>query len=391
MPTTRKCLCALFALLLPASHYYGQSVEPGPAVDLLAGIRAGAIPRKKPHPVNPQWVGTVTIAAKHDPGNFYKEDTPEHMRITHAWMDQKNHLAAGRVAANRYAGSDVARYYETLPDAKDVAAARNLATLQRWFGPDHGFSGGWSAGWVCFTVTKGGQLRWQNVFAHLKHQGSPDPASVGIDIIAVREGILRVADPNSEEERKQFKTAEEIFAEAEAREKLKTDLHPEPLRSLVTAKKNPRDQDLADYAAALNEIRKNPDPRLFLQLAERMHEGTLEMRGYVEDILTTRSDFLRIKAWEPAPHAAALRHALAAMPSVEDAYTLEQLTEILLTSLGGGTMKLAEPPIDIEIKVSRDGLRSTRRRFDVKDDTLKASARKIQQWFRASYPQLKAP
>jgi hypothetical protein len=390
MPSSRTSLCALIALLLPATPHQGQSAEPAPAANLLEAIRAGDIPHKSPHPVNPQWVGTVRITAKHDPTNFYKEDQPQDIRITHAWMDRENRLNAGRVAVNRYTVSDVARYYATLPDAEDVAAARNLAALRALFGPDHGFSDGWSAGWVCFTTTKDGQLRWMNVFAHLRDLSS-DPEAVRIDTIAVREGIFRVADPNSEEQRKQFKTAEEIFAEAEAREKLKTNLHPEPLRSLVAAKKNPRDDDLAHYVSALNAIRSNPDPRLFLQLVERMHEGTLEMRGYLEDILGPRSDFLKIKAWEPAPHAAALRHTLAAMPNVEDSHTLTQLSAILLTSLGGGVMKLDDPPIDLEIKVAEHSFSSTQRRFDVQDGTLKPAARKIQQWFRATYPQLKAP
>jgi len=395
--------CALFALLTIFAGTHVRSADIAPPLDILETIRTGKPVYAKPHPVSPEWVGTVKTVAARDPRNVFTKEAPNHLRVTHAWTDRNNHLAIGRVSPEGgYVGSDVAVYYASLPTSQEVVNARNLATLHQWFGPPppgafidgviNGNQGNWAENWICFTATKDGRLRWLAVFAMVSGPMGPGKeAVVGVDEIKVSEGILRVADPTSVEEKKQFKTADMLFAEREDERAKERDKLPEPLRSLVAANQKRGDSDLAAFKEALNEIRRHPDPRLFDQLAERMDERTTVMRGYMADILTSEASFLKINAWEPAQQTQALRYAVAALPRVKNSLTQQDLAILILASLGGGRIQIANPLIDVEVRVTSDSHGFTQHHYNVEDTDVTTAAAKLQQWFQDHYPQLKTP
>jgi len=113
--------------------------------------------------------------------------------------------------------------------------------------------------------------------------------------------------------------------------------HPEPLRSLIKVMERVDDPHLASRSEAINAIRKNPDPELFRQLVQEMHEGTARIKGLFRDILLGGGSHLELKPWGAREEAIAIN---ACIDSVTLAKNWEDLVGMILRVCGGGRIEM---------------------------------------------------
>lgn len=83
-----------------------------------------------------------------------------------------------------------------------------------------------------------------------------------VDIMTIREGLLRPHTEGSRDEAMRYPPAEElhrreIIEAAKIRQKF-----PKPMRDLLAADEKPDDSNLDAYKAYINGFRDNPDPKL---------------------------------------------------------------------------------------------------------------------------------
>ena len=276
----------------------------------------------------PQWVGTVKRTYLRGGEGIYKEDKPQSIRFSHLMvlkkMNERTNLTIVRGRITRggefgsYNGAEAPVFMSNLPSIKVVSEARNLDDLRRMFGRQHGWTDGWgdehrmhwTEGWTCFTAESTNRLRYLRVFAHVSAIDHQKPAD--IDIMAVTEGLFRPADPYSIDERKTFRTGEEVneaYETSRAQDRAK---YPLPLRALVEARETPDDSDLVAYKHGLSDIRRMPSSELFRQLEEWFHDGTREIGGMLENLLF--DDFLQLPPWQQEKRKLALKALTEALP-----------------------------------------------------------------------------
>lgn len=165
-----------------------------------------------------------------------------------------------------------------------------------------------------------------------------------------------LADP----ERKKVVELEGFVADMLAMEKrekaAELQSYPLPLRDLIQVKERPDDSDLKHLSAAIQAIRKNPDPRLFQQLVREMHEGTSRIRGLLESILLNDGDLLDLEPWGAREELIAVKGCIDALPLAKNG-SRDQLLAILLQFFGGGTIEIGgeEGARRIEVKLTKDG------------------------------------
>jgi len=250
-------------------------------------------------------------------------------------------------------GGETPAFMRNLPNVESVAKATNLAMLTNLLGPPHGPSCAWgfndtmhsTAGWTCFTREATNRLRFLGVSASLS---STRHATTGqVDRLHVTEGYFRPANPRSRDEFAKYKTGEDDFAEYERKKAEARTKFPQALRSFVEARETPDDPDLKAYKRALISVRAKPDPALFRQLVEAMHEDTVTFQGYLEDILFDSS--LKIMPWESKQNKIAVRALAEAVPYAKSKYALQDTLILFLRTQGGGELSTAG------IVVSPDG------------------------------------
>ena len=314
--------------------------------------------------LEPEWVGTVQRVYLYDEQHVSRDPSPWPIRFSHLVVHDGR---GGRIIRGRmtdrgtlgsYLGSEGPLFTNALPPAQTVSEAKDLGDLQKLLGAQDGFSDGWGDGrrlhwtesWVRFTRDGSERLRYLYVFAMASGEKSGERAH--IDLLDVREGFFRPADPASAEERLQFKTGAELFTgwnadRARAREK-----YPQPLRALVAARETPDDSDLIAYKRALNEIRKNPSPELFRQFTEWVDEGTREIHGMLEAVLF--GSFFKLEPWDERQRTVALRTLTEALPNVKTPSALTDLLVLLLQARGGGALKLDIPGTTATVDIKAD-------------------------------------
>jgi len=337
-------------------------------------------------PLVPEWIGIVREAG----------EKPDYIRLNYTGRDAPKDGKKGRIWVARlrspdksYSGGDRSNFYKTLPLAAEVKQATNLARLQHWFGPQQDWTGGWgdtersnwSEGWSCFTRLEDGNLRWLGVFALVssKREDIKNPALVRIDSIQVCEGVFRPADPGSAEEKKLYKTAEELHAEDLAEKEAKRAELPQPLRDLVAAHESPDDHGMATYRAALVAIRKDPKPELFRQIAA-LDDG-LSGHSYLSDILF--GNYLELEAWAPDKRKLAISHAIDALGKSPDPGKFQDQVIDLMAALGGGHMQIESPRIDLDVDAKGEGRWGyTQSGWDVEKENLAKAITVATAWLR---------
>jgi hypothetical protein len=345
--------------------------------------RVGTTLELKPH-----WVGTVKRVYLRDQKGVYRADTPEDIRFTHLVVQQDEQgdkrLVIARLrwdpdtlltSAGRYA----AALRENLPSVDDLAKVARLGDLFGLCGPQHGGTDGWgdlsgtiywTEEWTSISPVGDDRLRYLNVLAHVSGPVTKggklprlDRTNAAVDILVVREGVFRCADPNSAEERKRFLTAEEIFACNQAERDRERAKYPKPLRGLIEASEKPDDWEMAAYIDTINHIRTNPDPLLFQQLVSWMNEKEVEMSGHLEDILFFDDPPPELQPWKKGPRQAALRALIEAISAARNPDCLEEALLAVLMADGGGKLKFQVPGTDVTIdlaaKKRSDGFEKT--------------------------------
>jgi len=311
--------------------------------------------------LEPQWVGTVKRAYLKDPRNIYRADEPNDIRFTHLFVarrfgappeeDSKPQLKITRSRSGSdghlktMIAGETPAFMRNLPNVESVAKATNLAMLTNLFGPPHGPSCAWgfgdtmhsTAGWTCFTLEATNRLRFLGVSASLS---STRHATTGqVDRLHVTEGYFRPANPKSRDEVAKYKTGEDDFAEDERKKAEARAKFPQALRSFVEARETPDDPDLKAYKRALISVRAKPDPALFRQLVEAMHEDTVTFKGYLEDILFDH--WLKVAPWESEQNKVAIRALADAIPHAASKYALQDALIVFLRTQGGGEFTTA--------------------------------------------------
>jgi len=163
-------------------------------------------------------------------------------------------------------------------------------------------------------------------------------------------------DADRLDERKLDRYVADMLATEKSEKVEELQRHPKPLRDLIKVAEMPDDSELKHLSAAIQAIRKNPDPRLFKQLVQEMDEGTLKIRSLLNDILLNEQDLLELKPWEAKQEAIAIGSCIDALPLAKNGAG-DALVETLLCVYGGGKIEIADQNggSSIEVAVTKNG------------------------------------
>lgn len=407
---SKRLSVVVFLCVLSVLGYVGQSH--GQTVDLLPFLEKW---QKQPVEITnnlslkPAWIGTVKRAYLRDPSNIYKEDEPNDIRFNEIfarrspiWTNEPLRLSIVRMRTSpsgegHYMGGEAPKYYEKLPSVTDLSKAKHLAELKQHFGNQHGITDGWgglngrmnwSEGWVCFSVEAKDRLRYLSVFAHVSKSKEDKDAS--IDIITVKEGEFRPANPNSAEEKAKYKTGETLFAEEVADLKDSQKKYPMPLRRMVAARQGHNDHELKAYKKELAAFRSKPDALLIKQLVQQLHDdGTAEFTVMMDMIFAAED--LPGAPWSKETRRDAARLLAETLPDIKKSDVLQKVIFKILEIQGGGKFKLeGKNPtweIDLSVELIENG-HSTSYSTSPKDDLVPQAAVVCLEELKRRYPEL---
>jgi hypothetical protein len=400
----RTILLAALVFCTVAAHASGKEVPPSKTGDLFELSKA-VPPVGSQYKLSPEWVGTVKRVYLRGGEGIYKEDKPDDIRLTDAWVivprarmpvpkgqkDRDPVLQAARMSKAGYAENEAPVFKADLPTAKEVAAM-SLKEMKKQFGPQHGVTDGWGGragmhwteGWTWFTFESSTRLRFMNVFAHVR--GKPKAEDAAIEILQIREGIFQPANPASGEEKVRFKTKEEIDAIEESERQAGLAKYPQPLRTLIETQGRPDDSDLVAYTKELNAVRAKPDEKLIDQLVVALaDDGTTEIAGILRDIYGGSVSAVNLAAWNPAQKTLAQRFLLHALSAATSEEVFEQALITLLESFGGGSVRLKQGDSEIDLVVRKDGYSSG---SSIEPENLKAVIKATKSYLLKRHPEL---
>jgi hypothetical protein len=194
-----------------------------------------------------------------------------------------------------------------------------------------------------------------NVSAEIHQQGRAGPGAT-IDVLVLREGIFRPADPNSALEREKFKNSDELAMEEQAKRRTENEKYPLPLQSLVAARNAPDDSGLVAYAKALNEFRAKPSAELLRQVVAQFSDGAPEFPDMLSDLLGKKHEGLELNPWQPEPRKAALRTSIEALSAAKSQKALQDALRPILAAFGGGRLVVksagSKEILDLTMKIS---------------------------------------
>jgi len=268
-----------------------------------------------------------------------------------------------------YLGSDAPVYVKSIPANEKLRSCTTIAEIQKLLGTGQpGFSGwGGPKGmhsshlWVCFSPFAEDRLTYLSVFAHTSFSEAQRAEGITqVNELLIRRGLLRPADPSDQRERAIYLSGADKFAAKEAEKAQERQRYPQPLRDLIQADEHPNDSDLKILSAAIQTIRRAPDPKLFAQLVQEMHEGTLKIRFLLNHILLNEHDLLDLKPWGAREEAIAVGACIDSLPLAKDS-AREDLVETLLRVCGGGRIEIevADGGRSIEVIPTKNGYQLT--------------------------------
>jgi len=137
--------------------------------------------------------------------------------------------------------------------------------------------------------------------------------------------------------------------------------HPQPLRDLIIADRHPNDSDLKHLKAAIEQIRKKPDPKLFHQLIAELDDGTTEMVSLLNYILIDAADILELAPWKRKEQATAVKACIDALPTARQMGEMDTLLQVLLRICGGGKIEVADKNggSSVTVKITKNGYSSS--------------------------------
>jgi hypothetical protein len=410
--TTLKALwlvVVMFMFSLGGHICSGQGHNKVELIPFLESWQKQPVETKTNLALKTEWIGTVKRVYLRDPQSIYKEEEPEHIRFNEVFarrsLWQTNEPVRVSIVRMRkspsggghYVGGEAPKFYEKLPAVTDLSKAKDLTELKQYFGGQHGITDGWggldgrlnwSEGWICFTVEAKDKLRYLSIFAHVSKSKEDNDASV--DIITIKEGEFRPADPNSAEEKAKYKTGEALFAEEVADLKVSQEKYPMPLRRMVAASQQRGDYELKAYKQELAAFRSKPDALLIKQLVQQLHDdGTAEF-SVMMYMLFAAEDFPGAP-WTKETRRDAARLLVETLPDIKKADVLQKVIFKILEIQGGGKFKLeGKNPtweIDLSVELTENG-HSTSYRTSPKDNLVPQAALVCLEEFKMRYPEL---
>lgn len=339
--------------------------------------------------LSPEWVGTVRGGDEED----------LNLRLTHAGREVKKEgketkvtLWAARMRENgSYVGSDYAVFHAKLPTKEELRSAKRLSQLISLLGKEENLiidgwedkeRRNWNEWWICFTTDdKGKNLRWLAVSASVSaklENKKPTPELTRVDEITIREGILHPATPGLAPEEDLFKNADQLHEMEERAKQAERAKIPQPLRDLVAADEEPDDSDLKIFAAAISKVRKNPEAEIFKQMAAYDDSGM----GFSYLAYVLLDQIPGVERWTPENRSKALHLTVDALASAPDGEKLQAMSAVLLEAMGGGKLEIAEPEMDLEIKLREGSKSMSYSGWDVNEENLPQAAKVLAEWFR---------
>jgi len=330
-------LAAAGALQLPSA----VADEVTTLVEMLAKVRVDADVSMDTRPLARDWIGDIT---------------GEDGKIVRIRLE-KGRIRKGEVALLRtypngqYLGSDAPLYVKSIPSNEKLRSCVTVADLQGLLGTgQQGFSGSqvpegihgahW---WVCFSPSAVDRLTYISVFAHtFFKEGQGAQGITQVNELLIQRGELQPADPDNKSERDIYLSGADRFAIEEAEKEQKRQRYSQPLRDLILATEHPNDPDLKHLAAAIQAIRETPDPKLFAQLVQEMHERTLKVRILLNHILLNHYNILDLSAWGAKEEAIAINACIDSLPLAKDREARDTLIEDLLHVCGGGKIEIQD-------------------------------------------------
>jgi hypothetical protein len=396
---------ALAILSLAVLHALAEqpkaAIETRNLMDLIHAWPATPLPADSKFRLAPEWVGTVKRVYLRGGEGIYGEDKPDNIRFTHAWV-RKVETGALQLVIMRppyCVESEMPVYRAQLPTAEEVSRFQSLDDLRKVFGPQHGWTDGWGGpggmhwteAWRWFTVEREDRIRFLDVFAHVHKQGRVGPSGT-IDILVLREGIFRPADPESALEREKFKTGDELAALEQAKRRAENEKYPLPLRSLISARYAPDDSDLVAYTKALNALRAKPSPELLRQLVEQSSSDEVEFSMMLSDLLSRKSAYLHLDPWGTEPRKATLRGSIEALSAAKTDGAFCAVVKQILVAFGGGTLVVRKPSsevlVNVSVKISANSEQWSDGSSPIPEKQLPAVIEATQRTLRKEHPEL---
>jgi hypothetical protein len=359
-------------------------------------LKAGEILR-----LEPEWVGTVRRTYFRDRDEISKQGVPEDIRFSHLQSTRARpgeppglEICRGRQTEGghlSYHSVEIARFRSDLPKAEAIAKATRFSELEPIIGRRH--IGRHVGCWMFFGKEANDRLWFMRIYVYSPLlRGMKDDT---IESIEIQEGTFRPANPNSEEERRRFKSADTIDNEWRAAQAAKDAKLPQPLRALVEARHPRDDSDLVAYTRALEAIRKNPDPLLFQQLVERIDEDSVTIGGYLGHILLKDNFAMKLAAWQEPERLKALRATVDATPRVKTWAGLEDVVTTILLAQGGAKMHFDIPTVGVTVRLEcerrTDGVTKTYDSMGITQANLPVVVEECRKWLMKRYPELSKP
>jgi len=266
-------------------------------------------------------------------------------------------------------GSDAPVYIKSVPINKRLRSCSTVAELQELLGTGQPSFSGWSDSkgmhsshsWVCFSPSGDDRLTYINVFVHTSFNEKQRAKGITkVNELIIQRGELLPANPDNLKERGIYLSGADKFAADEADKARQRQRYPQPLRSLILIDEHPDDPDLKHMSVAIQAIRKAPDPKLFAQLVQEMHEGTLKIRSLLNHILLNEHDLLELKKWGAREKAIAVGACIDSLPLAKDS-AQDDLIETILRVCGGGKIEIegANGGRSIEVIPTKSGYQMT--------------------------------
>lgn len=357
-----KCFSLILGLLIVLTFRIGKSDDSTNLKQLIDMVSADPKKTMDMTRLNRHWVGEVKSRSGEIVG----------MRLEKASIRDGVIMLYRTDSRGAHAGSDSPVYRTTIPNDQKLAECRTIADLDKLLGESPLLFGGsaWGDGTnlhgtanrVCVGNFDGETLEYLSVFVSTiqKKEGDKWGERVINEFREMRRGKLRPENPDSEDEKRQFPTGDELSRQRDEKKSQERQRYPEPLRSLLAAGEAPGDSDLAVLKAAIEKIRNEPDPILFRQLVEEMHEGTLRIRMLLEEIVLDDPMILELREWEPAKREIAFQALVDAFPQVRKD-ELGTLASILLRMIGGGTIEFDDGTEKhrVTVTITKNGLQQS--------------------------------
>ena len=293
-------------------------------------------------------------------------------------------IAEGEIrlySASRRSASlpDSATLVAKLPKPEDVTRFTTLDELETHFGHSQIFTSvwgdtkrkHWTVGWSLIASEPEQRVRYLNVVARVSSKATGGVSGqASVDEMRVSHGLL-IQEDGSDRGIGNGVAPVGIAVASDLE-----DDHAVPLRELLKVVNDHDDSELVEYRRYLNNIRSQPDPRLFKQLVAEIDEGTPGMRMHLDNILA--GSWVKLDPWETKQQTLAINSCLDSLLRTKGDEAVRDVAVIILKMSGGGS-------VDIPNRDDRSGTR-----IEVHENGYSQKALELEISLRQAYDSLSA-